>query len=79
MSAELVSVDSFYIDNLKGVGRVYQLAAVQAVITNNEPEYIATELRSSPAHGVRHVYPGPFAQPQRHGGTLPRHHPPVVC
>jgi transposase InsO family protein len=93
--AELVSLDSFYIGNLKGVGRVYQLTAVdvftrwavvaiivdtptgavtarfvdqlvrywrrhghqlRAVITDNGPEYIATDFRAAlAAKDVRHV------------------------
>jgi transposase InsO family protein len=92
---ELLSVDSFYIGNLKGVGRVYQLTAVdiftrwatvaiivgtptaavtarfvadlvrhwrrhgyqiRAVITDNGPEYIASEFRAAlAAKHIRHV------------------------
>jgi transposase InsO family protein len=93
--AELVSLDSFYIGQLKGVGRVYQLTAVdvftrwatvaiivgtptgaatarfvdqlvrhwrrhgyplRAVITDNGPEYIASDFRAAlAAKNIRHV------------------------
>jgi hypothetical protein len=115
--AELVSLDSFYVGQLKGVGRVYQLTAVdvftrwavvaiivdtptgaatgrfvdqlvrhwrrhgyqlRAVITDNGPEYIATDFRGRAGRqgDPPRAHPAPLAQPQRRGRTLPRHHPP---
>lgn len=109
---ELVSVDSFYIGHLKGVGRVYQLTAVdvftrwatvaiivgtptgavtarfidqlvrhwrrhgyslRAVITDNGPEYIATDFKAAlAAKNVRHVRIPPRSP--NHNAVVERFH-----
>ncbi len=110
--AEPVSLDSFYIGNLKGVGRVYQLTAVdvftrwavvaiivdtptgavtarfvdqlvrywrrhghqlRAVISDNGPEYIATDFRAAlAAKDIRHVRIP--ARPPNHNAVVERFH-----